>query len=222
MTLAVTAVPGLVWQRLVLVLYATLLRLATPLYLLRLLRRSAKEPLYRRAIGQRLGFYAGPTPPTGMLWLHAVSLGETRASQPLVAQLRRQRPGLRFLFTHGTGTGMAAGEMLLQPGDAQAWMPYDTPGAVRRFLRRFRPALGVLMETEIWPTMQRQAEIAGLPIVQANARLSARSAARGQRFDALMHPAAARLALALNPKHPEANIPPKNANTIVSSKTGNC
>ncbi len=189
--------PGRTWQCLALALYATVLRLLTPLYLLRLGWRSLKEPLYRHAMGQRLGLYRGPRPAPGRLWLHAVSLGETRASQPLVEQLRRLRPELRFVFTHGTGTGLAAGELLLQPGDCQAWMPFDTPGATRRFLRHFQPAMGVLMETEIWPSMQHQAGLAGIPMVLANGRLNPRSAARGRRFAALLHPAAAKLALAL-------------------------
>ena len=197
MTLNSSAPPGRIWQGLALALYAAVLRLLTPLYLLRLGWRSLKEPLYRHAIGQRLGLYGGPKPAPGLLWLHAVSLGETRASQPLVDQLRRLRPGLRFLFTHGTGTGLAAGELLVQPGDCQAWMPFDTPGATRRFLRHFQPAMGVLMETEIWPSMQHQAGLAGIPMAQANARLNPRSAQRGRRFAALLHPAAARLALAL-------------------------
>ena len=185
------------WQGAVLALYGSLLRLVTPLYLLRLLWRSRREPLYRHALGQRLGLYGRPRPAPGMLWLHAVSLGETRAAKPLVDCLRRQRPGLRLLFTHGTATGLAAGELLLRTGDAQVWLPCDTPGATRRFLRHFQPAAGVLMETELWPNLMRQAQLICLPVVQANARLSPRSASRGERFSALLHPAAARLTGAL-------------------------
>ena len=88
---------------------------------------------------------AGP-----VVWVHAVSLGEARAAQPLVQALREAIPGMRLLLTHTTATGREAGLGLLQPGDAQVWLPYDTPGAVRRFLRAHRPSVGVLMETEIW------------------------------------------------------------------------
>jgi 3-deoxy-D-manno-octulosonic-acid transferase len=183
-------------EGLALALYATALRLLTPFYLLRLWRRGAKEALYRHALGERLGFCKTAAEP-GRLWIHAVSLGETRAASALVDALRAHDPALRFLLTHSTATGREAGQALLQAGDAQAWLPYDTPGAVRRFLRHWRPRLGVLMETEVWPTLQREAEKAGLPMVLANARLSEKSLRQGQRFAALMRPAARRMRLAL-------------------------
>ncbi|MEK8052164.1 3-deoxy-D-manno-octulosonic acid transferase [Ideonella sp. DXS22W] len=185
------------WQGAVRAVYALALWLATPLYLWRLWRRGASEPGYRAHWGERLGRYVGAPPEPGCVWLHAVSLGEARAALPLVEALRRQRPGVRLLFTHGTATGREAGERLMQPGDLQAWLPYDTPGATRRFLRHFRPSAGVLMETEIWPVLLREAERAGVPMVLANARLSERSARKGRRLAALLHPAAARLAKVL-------------------------
>ena len=185
------------WQGLVRQVYATVLRLATPLYLLRLWRRGSTEPGYRLGLLERLGYYPGARPLPGALWLHAVSLGETRAALPLVDALRAADPDLRLLLTHGTATGRTAGRRLMLAGDGQVWLPYDTPGAARRFLRHFRPAVGVLMETELWPNLMREAEKAGVPMVMANARLSARSAARGRRLAALMHPAAARLSLVL-------------------------
>ncbi|QPF73826.1 3-deoxy-D-manno-octulosonic acid transferase [Roseateles sp. DAIF2] len=178
-------------------LYAALLRLATPLYLLKLWRRGAAEPLYRAHWGERLGLYRGPAAEPGRLWLHAVSLGETRAAAPLIAALRTQRPGLKLLLTHGTATGREAGQALLQASDVQAWLPYDTPGAVRRFLRHWRPAAGVLMETEIWPALQHAARKQDLPLVLANARLSEKSLRQGRRLAALMRPAAEALSLAL-------------------------
>ena len=171
--------------------YSTLLRLATPLYLARLWWRGRHEPLYRQAWNERLGGYRGQAVP-GRLWLHAVSLGETRAAAALIEALRRQRPGLRLLLSHGTATGRAAGASLLREGDTQVWLPYDTPGAVRRFLRRHRPAAGVVMETEVWPNLLHAAHEAGVPLVLANARLSERSRAKGQRLRALLHPALAR------------------------------
>ena len=185
------------WQTLVLSGYASALWLATPLYLLRLWRRGASEPGYRFRITERLGFYPGRRPMAGAVWLHAVSLGETRAAQPLVEALRAAMPDIRLLLTHGTATGRTAGRKLMQDGDGQVWLPYDTPGAVRRFLRHFQPSVGILMETELWPVLMREAERQRVPMVMANARLSERSAAKGQRLAALMHPAAARLALVL-------------------------
>jgi len=186
-----------VWQRAVRALYALLLRAAMPLYLLRLWRRGLSEPGYRHALGERFGLYDGAPPPPGALWLHAVSLGETRAAGPLIAALREHDSGLRLVLTHGTATGRAAGRELLRPGDDQVWLPYDTPGAARRFLRRFRPTVGVLMETELWPSLMREAERSGVPVVLANARLSERSARKGRRLAALLHPTARRLTLAL-------------------------
>ncbi|MDR7332481.1 3-deoxy-D-manno-octulosonic acid transferase [Roseateles asaccharophilus] len=183
-------------EGLALALYTAALRLLTPFYLLRLWRRGSKEALYRHAPSERLGFFRGATEP-GRLWIHAVSLGETRAASALITALREREPGLRILLTHSTATGREAGEPLLQAGDAQTWLPYDTPGAVRRFLRHWQPRLGVLMETEVWPTLQREAERAGVKMVLANARLSEKSLRQGQRFAALLKPAARRMALAL-------------------------
>ncbi len=177
-------------------LYALLLLLGLPLYLYRLWRRGAREPLYRRRWNERLGWYHGSVEP-GALWLHAVSLGETRAAAALIEALRQQQPDLRLLLTHGTATGRQAGKQLLREGDMQAWLPYDTPGAAHRFLRHYKPSIGVLMETELWPSLMREAERLGVPMVLANARLSERSAKRGRRLAALMHPAARRLTLVL-------------------------
>lgn len=185
------------WHALVRLLYGTLLRLATPVYLARLWQRGFVEPGYRTHLAERLGFYRGPAPEPGLVWLHAVSLGETRAAMPLIDALRGQRSGLRLLLTHGTATGRLAGSKLLRPGDQQAWLPYDTPGATRRFLKRFQPSVGVLMETEVWPMLLHQAQRSGLPMVLANARLNARSAQRGQRLAALLHPAVQSLQLVL-------------------------
>src|SRR5690606_25391520 len=126
-----------------------------------------------------------------------VSLGETRAAQPLIQALRARQPGMRLLLTHGTATGREAGKALLQPGDVQTWFPYDTPGAVARFLALHRPAVGVLMETEVWPNVQHVAAREGLPMVLANARLSEKSLKQGQRLAALMRPAAQTLHMAL-------------------------
>jgi 3-deoxy-D-manno-octulosonic-acid transferase len=168
--------------------YSLLLRLAMPAYFARLAWRARREPDYGRWWNERLGFSDVPAHP-GRLWLHAVSLGETRAAAPLINALRAQRPGLRLLLTHGTATGRDAGRALLREGDTQAWLPYDTPGAVRRFLRHHRPAVGVLMETEVWPNLLQAARAAGVPLVLANARLSERSARKGRQLAALLHPA---------------------------------
>ena len=184
-------------QRLARAAYSTLLWLAAPAYLLKLWWRGRAEPLYRHAIGERVGWYRGEPPSSGWVWVHAVSLGETRAASALLAALREQRPGVRLLLTHGTATGRAAGAALLHEGDRQAWLPFDTPGAAARFLAHFQPAVGVLMETEIWPNLLHAARHRGVPMVLANARLSERSARKAERFAALFRPAAGCVALVL-------------------------
>ena len=178
------------------VAYSNLLRIATPAYLARLWWRGRSEPAYRTHWRERLGGYAGEAVP-GRLWIHAVSLGETRAAAALIDVLRARSPGLQLLLTHGTATGRAAGARLLRAGDAQAWLPFDTPGAVRRFLERHRPAAGVLIETEVWPNLLAGARAAGVPMVLANARLSARSAAKGARMAWLIRPAVGSFACVL-------------------------
>jgi 3-deoxy-D-manno-octulosonic-acid transferase len=169
-------------------LYSLLLLAAQPLLRRKLRRRGAAEPGYLERIDERFGRYEGSTE-AGRLWIHAVSLGETRAAAILVDALRAARPGLRILFTHGTATGRTEGERLLREGDAQAWLPWDTPGAVRGFLRHFRPCAGVLMETEVWPNLAAECRAQGVPLVLANARLSEKSLRGALRARRLLAPA---------------------------------
>jgi 3-deoxy-D-manno-octulosonic-acid transferase len=175
-------------ERLALAVYGAAFRLLLPVVFVRYWWRGRREPGYRQALGERLGLVPRQAP--GAVWLHAVSLGETRAATALIEALRARLPGMRLLLTHGTATGREAGRSLLREGDTQAWLPLDTPGATRRFLARTRPRVGVLMETEVWPQLLAAARRAQVPMVLANARLSARSARRGARFPALMGPAA--------------------------------
>jgi 3-deoxy-D-manno-octulosonic-acid transferase len=177
-------------------LYSGLLWLAQPLYLLRLWWRGRAEPAYREAMAERLGRYRD-APSSGWLWVHAVSLGETRAAAALIAALRERRPGARLLLTHSTATGREAGRELLREGDRQTWLPFDTRGAVQRFVAQFRPAVGVLMETEIWPNLLPQAKGQGVPLALANARLSEKSQRQGERYASLIGPAVRALDLAL-------------------------
>ena len=169
-------------------LYSLLLLGAQPLLRRKLRRRGVQEPGYLQHVEERFGRYAEATEP-GRLWIHAVSLGETRAAAILIDELRRQQPGIRILLTHGTATGRAEGEKLLREGDAQAWLPWDTPGAVRAFLDHFQPAAGVLMETEVWPNLAAQCRARGIPLALANARLSTKSLASARRLAGLSRPA---------------------------------
>jgi len=176
--------------------YSLLLLLLIPAYVLRLWRRGRVEPMYRHAITERLGSYLGART-SGWVWVHAVSLGETRAAAALIDELRALRPGMRLLLTHSTATGREAGAGLLHEGDRQAWLPYDEPRVVRRFFKQFRPEVGVLMETEVWPNLMRAARDAAVPMVLANARLSPKSRRQAQRLDAVLRPAAESLTLVL-------------------------
>ena len=159
----------------------------------KLRRRGIAEPGYLQHIDERFGLYAGRSD-AGRIWIHAVSLGETRAAAILLEQLRVLRPGVQVLLTHGTATGRAEGQLLLQAGDAQAWLPWDTPQAVSRFLLHFRPAVGVLMETEVWPNLAAGCLAHGVPLVLANARLSEKSMRQALRLAPLSRPAYAALA----------------------------
>jgi 3-deoxy-D-manno-octulosonic-acid transferase len=169
-------------------LYSLLMHGAQPLLRRKLRRRGTAEPGYLEAVDERFGLYEEPATP-GALWIHAVSLGETRAAALLVQALRERDPQLRILFTHGTATGRAEGARLLREGDRQVWLPWDTPQAVRRFIAHFRPGVGVLMETEVWPNLAEVCRHAGVPLVLANARMSDKSMRQALRFRRLAQPA---------------------------------
>ncbi len=165
-------------------IYGLLWIVATPLVLVRLAWRSRRQPGYVENLGERFGFYCGE-PRGPYVWVHAVSVGETRAAAPLVEALRARYPGHRILVTHMTPTGMAAGREIFGDAVERAWLPYDMGFAVRRFLRHYRPAAGILLETEIWPRLIAEAKRAGIPVVLVNARLSERSARRYARVPSL-------------------------------------
>ena len=172
-------------------LYSLAVWLAQPLVRRKLRRRAVVEPLYGQHLDERFGHYAQAAPAAAegpLVWLHAVSLGETLAAATLVTALRAQWPGMRLLLTHGTATGRAAGARLLQTGDVQVWQPWDTAGAVRRFLTHFRPQLGLLMETELWPNLVAESANAGVPLCLVNARLSEKSLRQAQRLAWLARP----------------------------------
>ncbi len=167
-----------------------------PLALLRLWWRGMREPGYRTQVGERLGYYAG-TPAAPLIWLHAVSVGETRAAEPLVRALLAACPGHQLLLTHMTATGRATGKALFggERRVSQAYLPYDTLTMTTRFVRHFRPQVCLLMETEVWPALIASCTAAGVPVVLVNARLSERSLRRGQRFAGLLGTAAQQITL---------------------------
>ena len=168
--------------------YSLLMWLLTPALLFKLYLRAGREPVYGQAIAERFGFYKRSLKP-GAVWLHAVSLGETRAALALVRALRKAHPGVRFVFTHGTATGRVEGASLLAEGDVQMWQPWDTPQAVQRFFKHVQPCMGLLIDTEVWPNLMRGAKVQGVPVVLANARMSAKSWRSAMLWESLARPA---------------------------------
>jgi 3-deoxy-D-manno-octulosonic-acid transferase len=170
-------------------LYGALMRLLQPLLLRKLRRRGQQEPGYLHQVPQRLGRYDTPAVLPGAVWVHAVSLGETRAAGLLIDALRQRWPDMRLVLTHSTATGWAQGQSLLRPGDVQVWFPWDTPQATRQFLQQHQPVIGVLLETEVWPFMVQACLQARVPLFLVNARLNDKSWRSARRWSWLSGPA---------------------------------
>jgi 3-deoxy-D-manno-octulosonic-acid transferase len=183
------------------VLYSLMWWLALPLLLGRLWWRGRREPGYRTHLGERLGFYGRRLDKRPTIMVHAVSVGETRAAEPLIEALLAARPDARILLTHMTPTGRATGKSLFakqnEHGDRviQSFLPYDTGFMVGRFLRHFEPAICILMETEVWPNLIHGCARHGVPVALVNARLSEKSLRRGRKIGGLMTDAARALTL---------------------------
>ncbi len=176
--------------------YTALMRALVPLVKRHLHQRARKEPLYAHAWQERFGVYA-QAPQVMDVWLHAVSLGEARAARILIERLRARMPHWRWLLTQGTATGRAELAQLVREGDVQVWQPWDTPQAVASFLDHFKPRIGLIMETEVWPNWIHEANARGLPLVMVNARLSEQSLKKAQRLWFWSRPAYQGIRLAL-------------------------
>ena len=174
-------------------LYTLLLRLALPLVLLRLWWRGRREPGYRAGVGERFGRYP-MRPGRRTIWVHAVSVGEARAAAPLVRALQREFPASELLLTCTTAAGRATVAQVYGESVLCAFLPYDLPGAMARFLEHFRPRIGIMMETEVWPNLLAACGERGTPVMLANARLSRKSARGYARFAGLARPAFGRFA----------------------------
>lgn len=177
-------------------LYSALLILLLPLIVLRMLWRSRRAPAYRQRLSERLGFFPPPADSRPVIWIHAVSLGETLAARGLVERILEEMPGYQLAVTTTTPTGSAQLRRLFGERVFHVYAPWDTPGAVQRFLRRVRPRLLILMETELWPNMLHYCAAPGrerCPVLLANARLSSRSAAGYARLPSLTTQMLARL-----------------------------
>ncbi len=174
------------------ILYTLLWIVALPLVVARLFWRGRKEPGYRQHIGERFGLYASTRASQPVIWVHAVSVGETRAAEPLIRQLMQAYPNHRILLSHMTPTGRATGAQLF-PDDQlqQCYLPYDIPYLVGRLIRHFQPAICILMETEVWPNLIYACRQRAVPVALVNARLSLKSLHKAERLAPLIRPASA-------------------------------
>jgi 3-deoxy-D-manno-octulosonic-acid transferase len=161
------------------------MRLAQPLLRRKLFRRSQAEPLYGQFVEERFGHYAHSAH-ENWIWIHAVSLGETRTAGILLKTLRETFPGMKLLLTNGTATGREEGQKLLQAGDVQVWQPWDSAEAVSRFYQAFQPRMGLIMETEVWPNLVHCANQFNVPLMLVNARMSHKSMKQALRWPSLM------------------------------------
>jgi len=160
-------------------IYTLINYLALPFWVLRLLFLSLRNSDRRKRIGERFGYgMPAPLQTDKVIWIHAVSVGEVAAAEPLVKALLADSPRLGIVITCMTPTGSARAMQLLSDRVSHSYLPYDIPIFIRRFIRQQRPDLLILMETELWPNLLFTSAEQNLPIMLANGRLSARSAAR--------------------------------------------
>ena len=163
------------------VLYSLLLTLMLPVILARLLWRSLRQPGYRDNIAERFGSYSQPAL-RGCIWIHAVSVGETRATEPLIRKLKALYPSRPILLTSMTPTGRAAAIEMFGDSLTSAYLPYDLGYWHRGLFERFEPVALLVMETEIWPNLLHACKSRSVPALIVNARLSERSARGYRRF----------------------------------------
>jgi 3-deoxy-D-manno-octulosonic-acid transferase len=184
-------------------LYNLLLYLALPFALLRLLWRSWRQPTYRERWRERLGYYTEPDLRAGV-WIHAVSVGEVQAAQPVIRHLLERYPGEGVMVTTTTPTGSARLRALFEDRVRHVYTPYDLRSAVGRFLDAVAPRLVLVMETEVWPNLLAECQRRGIPVVLANARLSARSAKGYARVGGFARETFARFTLIAAQAQPDA------------------
>jgi 3-deoxy-D-manno-octulosonic-acid transferase len=177
------------------ILYTLLLYSLMPLVVLRMLWRSRRLPGYRQRWRERFGFFDSLPGGQPVIWVHAVSVGETQAAVPMVQHLLDSHPGHRVLLTTTTPTGSRRVHDHFGDDVCHVYAPYDLPGAVRRFLDRSRPVVAIIMETEIWPNLFAACESRRVPLLLANARLSERSAAGYRRFRRLSQATLSRVSI---------------------------
>lgn len=165
-------------------LYTALGHLAIPFVLLRVFWRSRRLPAYRERLSERFGYYKGPRLARS-IWIHTVSVGEFMAALPLIKALLKSYPHLPLVVTTTTPTGAEQVFRHFSTQVIHVYTPYDLPQIVHRFFEHFHPQIGIIMETELWPNSLHRAQKLRIPLLLANARLSARSAHRYARITSL-------------------------------------
>lgn len=165
-------------------LYTAAVFLLLPCALLYLLLRSRRQAGQFKHLAERFGRYRARAG-SPLIWIHAVSVGETRAIEPLIHGLRARYPRHHILLTHMTSTGRETGETLFGEGVSRCYLPLDYPAAVRRFFDHFQPQAGILMETELWPNLIHASRARSIPLFLVNARMSAKSHAAYRKFGGL-------------------------------------
>ena len=174
-------------------IYSVVFYLITPLIILRLVIRGLAAPNYRKRWGQRFGFFTPSESNKDVIWLHAVSVGETLAAVPLVKALQEKYSDHRLLITCMTPTGSERITAAFGDSVDHSYAPYDTPGAVARFLQRVQPKMLIIMETELWPNTVAACYKRQIPVILANGRLSEKSARGYARVSKLSGPMVAQL-----------------------------
>ena len=161
-------------------LYNLIIWLLVPLAIIRLLYRGLMQPEYLGFLKERLGIYSSrkyDTSAKETLWIHCVSVGETNAITPLIKMLIKKHPGINILLSHGTLTGRKV-FISTSKRIKRCYLPFDAKGPVIKFLNYYKPAMGIILETEIWPNLIHQCDLKAIPLFLVNARLSEKSLKR--------------------------------------------
>ena len=176
------------------ILYSAVFYLIIPFVLLRLYWRGFKTPHHRLRWNERFALYSEQYP-QGVIWFHAVSVGEVEALFPLVTRMQILHSDSPILITTMTPTGSARVKAVLGDTVTHVYVPYDLPDAVNRFMTHFKPKLAVMIETEIWPNLFAHCGKNNIPLYIVNARIAAKSVSNYQKLSALIHPALAHVLL---------------------------
>ncbi|MCH8037345.1 MAG: 3-deoxy-D-manno-octulosonic acid transferase, partial [Proteobacteria bacterium] len=159
---------------------------ATPVVRRHLRQRVARGREDSARLAERFGHAGVARPPGPLVWVHGASVGESLSALPLVDGIRQGWPGLNLLMTTGTVTSARLMAERLPEGVIHQYLPVDLPAAVGRFLAHWRPALGLMVESEFWPNLLLQARAGGVDLALVNGRVSAGSYASWRRFRPLI------------------------------------